>query len=322
MFPYLFKYGNFEIRFYSLMYIIAIIIAIYFSKRKGEKIGLSKVVIENAVIITFMGAIIGARLYYVLLRWDIYSNTPFEMFAVWHGGLAIHGGIVGGAITAYFYCRLKKLQFLMLGDLTLPFLLLGQGIGRLGNFFNGEAHGVPTIIPLSIIFRVRNIFPDFWNNLLLSLNLENRPEQISMIKKIIADNNGLLNIFYKGKEYILKEYVPWGISFSEKYMPPAYLDFGSLPVHPTFFYEMIFNFIGAFILIFIWKNNSNIGRGSITAFYFIFYALIRSFVTFFRADDLMIGFIRAPHLTSIVMLIIGLTILIYIEIRKKEHNPS
>ncbi len=316
MFPYLFKIGVFELRIYSLMYLISILIAIYFVKKRAASLGYSKDTFENAIIFTFFGAIVGARLYYVFLRWDYYSVHPSEITAVWKGGLAIHGAIIAGFLSALAFCRIKKIPFYKYTDMGLPFLLLGQGIGRFGNFANGEAHGVPTITPPSIIFRLRNIFPEFWDSVLNTFHLSKNPESISRLNDLLAQNDHL-SVNFHGKEYILKEYVPWGISFSSKYMPPAYMDFGTLPVHPTFFYEMILNFIGAFILIKMWKKDENIGAGTISALYLIFYGVIRGFVTTFRADDLMIGMFRAPHIISVILVLIGSLVLI---IQRKNYN--
>jgi phosphatidylglycerol:prolipoprotein diacylglycerol transferase len=318
MFPTLFKIGFIEIRVYSLMYLIAILLTIYFAKKRANSLDINKDLIENAIIFTFLGAIIGARAYYVILRWDYYSQNPSEIYAIWHGGLAIHGAIIAGFLSALVYCKYKKFNFLKFTDLTLPFLLLGQGIGRFGNFANGEAHGVPTIIPPEIIFRVKNIFPEFWQTVLNNFHLVNRPESISKLNDIIH-KTGEVIVLFKGKEYVLKEYVPWGISFTSKYMPPAYLDFGTLPVHPTFFYEMILNFIGAAFLIYLWKKDDLIGKGYISCLYLIFYGLFRGFVTTFRADDLMIGLFRAPHILSIFLITVGIICLSIFYSKNKKY---
>jgi phosphatidylglycerol:prolipoprotein diacylglycerol transferase len=318
MFPSLFKIGFIELRVYSLMYLIAILLTIYFAKKRAASLSINKDLIENAIIFTFLGAIIGARAYYVILRWDYYSQNPSEIYAIWHGGLAIHGAIITGFLSALAYCKYKKFSFYKFTDITLPFFLLGQGIGRFGNFANGEAHGVPTITPPEIIFRIKNIFPEFWQTVLNTFNLSNDPISISRLGDII-NKTGEATVHFQGKDYILKEYVPWGISFSSKYMPPAYLDFGTLPVHPTFFYEMILNFIGAAILIKLWKKDDMIGLGKISALYLIFYGAIRGFVTTFRADDLMIGMFRAPHILSIILILIGIFVIYF---NKKPKTPQ
>lgn len=303
MFPYLFKIGNFQLRVYSLMYLTGVLIALYFVRKRGKQLKLDTNKLENVVLVSFLGGILGARIYYVLLKWDFYSNNPLEMLAFWHGGLAIHGGIIGGILAGYLYSR-KTFKPIFLMDLILPFLLLGQAIGRFGNFANGEAHGVPTITPPSIIFRVKNVFPEFWQTVKHTFNLPTGTDGMNILYGMVKAGKTLA-VNFEGKIYYLKEYVPWGISFPPKYNPPAYVEFGLLPVHPTFFYEMILNFIGAFILIKLWKKDYMLGKGVITGLYLIFYGVIRGVVTTFRADDLMIGFIRAPHLVSLILIIAG-----------------
>ncbi|MEG1661878.1 MAG: prolipoprotein diacylglyceryl transferase, partial [Clostridiales bacterium] len=85
--------------------------------------------------------IIGARLYYVLFSWSLYADNPISALYIWQGGLAIHGGVIAGAIVAYLYCRHHQLKFLQWADIFMPSLILGQAMGRWGNFFNTEAYG-------------------------------------------------------------------------------------------------------------------------------------------------------------------------------------
>jgi phosphatidylglycerol:prolipoprotein diacylglycerol transferase len=94
-----------------------------------------------------IGAIPAARLYYVLFQWSEYSQHPERIIAIWQGGIAIHGAIIGGIIAALIFARLKKISFWQLTDLVAPSLILGQAIGRWGNFFNSEAFGRPTDLP-------------------------------------------------------------------------------------------------------------------------------------------------------------------------------
>ena len=283
MMPYLFKIGNFELRIYSLMIIIGLLICIYMAGRKMVKMGYKKEYLENMIIVVFIAALIGARIYYVIFSWEYYKDNPLEIFAVWHGGLAIHGGVIMGFIAALIYSHYLKIKVMLFGDLIAPWLLFGQGLGRLGNFANGEAHGVPTITP-----------PD-------------TPENVSKLNDIVKQG---AEVTFQGKVYELKEYVPWGISFTDKYMPAAYRDFGTLAVHPTFFYEMILNFTAAAIMYYFWRNSRNISTGLIFGIYLVSYGLIRGFVTMFRADDLMLGFIRAPHAASLAFICAGIFLII------------
>lgn len=318
MMPYLFKIGNFELRIYSLMIIIGLLLTLYITRKKMEKMGYKQEYFENMIIVVFIAALLGARIYYVMFNWEYYKNDPLEIFKVWHGGLAIHGGVILGFVASVIYAHYIKIKVMFFGDLIAPWLLFGQGLGRFGNFANGEAHGVPTIIPPDIIFRLKPIFTDFWATVLNTFNLSNNPESISKLNDIVK--NGA-EVTFQGKVYELKEYVPWGISFTNKYMPAAYRDFGTLPVHPTFFYEMILNFTGAFIMFLYWRNDKNISTGLIFGIYLISYGLIRAFVTMFRADDLMLGVLRAPHVASLAFVSVGVFLVIRARyILKKEPN--
>lgn len=318
MMPYLFKIGNFELRIYSLMIIIGLLLTLYITSKKMKKMGYEQEYFENMIIVVFIAALLGARIYYVMFNWEYYKNDPLEIFKVWHGGLAIHGGVILGFVASVIYAHYIKIKVMFFGDLIAPWLLFGQGLGRFGNFANGEAHGVPTIIPPDIIFRLKPIFTDFWATVLNTFNLSNNPESISKLNEIVK--NGA-EVTFQGRVYELKEYVPWGISFTNKYMPAAYRDFGTLPVHPTFFYEMILNFTGAFIMFLFWRNDKNISTGLIFGIYLISYGLIRAFVTMFRADDLMLGVLRAPHVASLAFVSVGIFLVIRARyILKKEPN--
>ena len=307
MMPYLFKIGNFELRIYSLMIIIGLLLTLYITSKKMKKMGYKQEYLENMIIVVFIAALLGARIYYVIFNWEYYKSEPLEIFKVWHGGLAIHGGVILGFLASVIYGHYIKIKVMFFGDLIAPWVLFGQGLGRFGNFANGEAHGVPTIVPPDIIFRLKPIFTDFWATVLNTFNLNNNPESVSKLSEIAR--NGA-EVTFQGKIYELKEYVPWGISFTNKYMPAAYRDFGTLPVHPTFFYEMILNFTGAFIMFLFWRNDKNISTGLIFGIYLISYGLIRAFVTMFRADDLMLGFLRAPHVASLGFVAVGIFLVI------------
>ena len=97
-------------------------------------------------------AILGARIYYVVLRWDVYAGNPIDVIKIWEGGLAIHGGVLAGALTVYLFARWKKVSFWALTDALVPSLILGQAIGRIGNLMNGDAFGTPTTLPWGIRF--------------------------------------------------------------------------------------------------------------------------------------------------------------------------
>ena len=134
----------FSIKWYGVIIAFGLVLAALFGGRIAYtwKMDLSKMV--DVLIYGMFGGIICARAYYVIFQWDYYSLHPDEIFQIWRGGLAIYGGIIGGIIAAFITCKLEKLNFLNLLDCAGMSLLIGQGIGRWGNYANQEAFGVFT----------------------------------------------------------------------------------------------------------------------------------------------------------------------------------
>lgn len=159
MHPILFKYGPIEIRFYGLMYVIAILVGSWLIKKEvGRKgINLTADEVMNFIIWGVIGGIIGARAYYVLFNLGFYLKNPAEIPAIWHGGLAIHGGLIGGLAVSFFYLKKHGVNFWRMADACAPAIILGQAFGRFGNFMNGDAHGRPTDMPWGIIFPQESI---------------------------------------------------------------------------------------------------------------------------------------------------------------------
>ena len=131
-----------EVRWYGLIITIGMILAFFYAsyRAKHEKISFDDM-LDFAIFIIIFG-VIGARLYYVLttIKDDLYHSF-IDVIATWNGGLAIYGGIIGGIIAAYVVCRVKKLSFFKITDTIAPGVMIGQILGRWGNFFNGEAYG-------------------------------------------------------------------------------------------------------------------------------------------------------------------------------------
>ena len=136
-----------SIKFYGLIIAFGFLLAVLFGGRMAYKwkIDLNKML--DVLLYGTIGGIIGARLYYVLFEWDYYSHHLSEIPKIWNGGLAIYGGLIGAILVAYFTCRKIDLNFLKLLDMCGMSFLIGQGIGRWGNFMNQEAYGSPTDLP-------------------------------------------------------------------------------------------------------------------------------------------------------------------------------
>ena len=142
--PYSFTVFGFEIYFYGVIIAAAFILAALFCARKAAEFGLTSDDLFDLVIWLIPACIIGARLYYVLFKLDYFIANPSKIFSVRDGGLAIYGGIIAGVITGIIWSRMKKIPVFAVGDLAAFGLLIGQAVGRWGNFINREAFGAET----------------------------------------------------------------------------------------------------------------------------------------------------------------------------------
>ena len=137
-----------SIRWYGVLIASSMAIGLWLSAREAVRRGESPDDLLKAAEIALIGGLIGARLYYVLFNLDYYQTQPWwRVFAVWEGGLAIHGGLIAGVLTGSAYVWAKGLPLLAYLDIVAPSLVLAQAIGRWGNFFNEEAFGRPTDLP-------------------------------------------------------------------------------------------------------------------------------------------------------------------------------
>ncbi|MGB6017029.1 MAG: prolipoprotein diacylglyceryl transferase [Nodosilinea sp.] len=145
--PIAFELGPITFRWYGLLITTGLLLGITLAQRLGQRRGLDPDRVGDLAIWLVLGALPGARLYYVLFEWQRYADRPLSALAIWQGGIAIHGAILGGAIAALLFARRYTLSFWQLADVVAPALVLGQAIGRWGNFFNSEAFGSPTSLP-------------------------------------------------------------------------------------------------------------------------------------------------------------------------------
>lgn len=149
--------GFIKIYWYSFLIFIAALIGGFLAIKEAKKRGLSENFMINYIFYLIPLGIIGARLYYVIFNFSMYQNNLLDIFKIWEGGLAIHGGIIVGLIFTYFYTKKYKVHFLTLTDIASISIILAQSIGRWGNFFNGEAYGPKTTLSF-----LKSIYlPDF-----------------------------------------------------------------------------------------------------------------------------------------------------------------
>ncbi|MBD1381448.1 prolipoprotein diacylglyceryl transferase [Metabacillus arenae] len=133
--------GPIQIHWYGVIIGLAALLGLWLAVREGKRRGLHPDTFVDAVLIAIPIAIICARAYYVIFEWDYYSQNPGEIIKIWNGGLAIHGGLIGAILTGFIFAKVKKLSFWKLVDIAAPSIILGQAIGRWGNFINQEAYG-------------------------------------------------------------------------------------------------------------------------------------------------------------------------------------
>lgn len=135
------------IYWYGIIIAVGFALAILYAMREAKRVGVKGDALMDMVLIGAPSAIICARLYYVIFSWDYYSQHPGEIIAIWEGGLAIYGGLIGAFVSAAIYAKIKKLSLPAILDVAAPGFLLAQSIGRWGNFVNQEAFGGPTSLP-------------------------------------------------------------------------------------------------------------------------------------------------------------------------------
>ena len=136
-----FSVGPFDVRLYGVMIALGLILAVAYGLWQKKRYGLNEDQILDGVLIIVPISIICARLYYCAFEWESYAANPIKIFYIWEGGIAIYGAVIGAMISAAIYCKVRKMSILATLDITVLGFLIGQSIGRWGNFFNREAVG-------------------------------------------------------------------------------------------------------------------------------------------------------------------------------------
>lgn len=233
-----FPIGSFTIYWYAVIIVFGLILAVSFCMWKAKKFDLTTDNVLDVLLYGLPAGIICARAYYVIFKpADVVYDSFLDMINIRDGGLAIYGGIIGAFAVGAIYCYVKKVNMLALFDLAALGFMIGQCIGRWGNFINGEAFGGPTDLP-------------------------------------------------------------WGMSIN-----------GSEPVHPTFFYESLWNAIGfVLLLLFVYKWKKN--HGEVFFLYLTWYGVGRAMIEGMRADSLYIGPLRVSQVLAIAAALAGIVLFI------------
>lgn len=180
-----------EIRWYGLLIASAVLIGTVLALKEAKRKGVKEETLIDMLLFAVPAAIIGARAYYVIFMWDYYSKNPSQILNIRGGGLAIHGVIIAGALVAIIFAKVRKENFWTLADIVAPSLILGQAIGRWGNFANQEAHGGPTDLPWGIMIDGVKVHPTFlyesiWNLLVFGFLLWYRRKKATVEGEIFV----------------------------------------------------------------------------------------------------------------------------------------
>ncbi|MCK5061263.1 prolipoprotein diacylglyceryl transferase [Candidatus Parcubacteria bacterium] len=162
--PILIQIGPLTIYWYGLFIVSGILVATLVSFKLSSKYNIKKNTIIDLAFWLIIAGLIGARLYHVMLELPFYLDNPLDIFKVWEGGLAIHGGIIAGLIMIWRFSQKQSINFWLLTAIIAPGMALAQAIGRWGNYFNQEIYGTPTNLPWGIPIEFANRVPEFYNS--------------------------------------------------------------------------------------------------------------------------------------------------------------
>lgn len=266
--PIAFKLFGMPVYWYGIILTTGIILGLLVAMYIAKKENMNPDYIFDFLLYDIIFAIIGARAYFVMFNWEYYKNNISSIFNLRQGGIAIYGAILASVIVAIIYTKMKKISFWKFGDIAVYGLLVGQAIGRYGNFVNKEAFG------------------DYTNNMFAMRIL--REDAATPLTQNIIDHI----VVEKGAEYI--------------------------QVHPTFFYESIWNVL-LLILLLIYRKHKK-ANGEIFFLYAIGYGVGRFWVEGLRTDQLILNTINIPasQVVAIISIIVGISGFIFC--RKKHSN--
>ena len=153
MYPILLQVGHFELRTYSVLVALSFLAALWLAGKEAARKGLNPALISDFAFYALIGGIVGARIYFIAFSDPLhYFRNPWEIFAIWHGGIGIIGALAGGFIAAVWFCRKKGIPLLKFADVLAPAAALGQTLGQFACLANGDAYGRPTDLPWAITY--------------------------------------------------------------------------------------------------------------------------------------------------------------------------
>lgn len=203
-----FSFFGFDIHFYGILIALGVVSAYLFCKRKAFKRDISSDTLLDVILYGLPSAVICARIYYVVFSWSDYKHNWLDIFKIWEGGIAIYGAVIGACLSTFIYCRVKNISFKKVFDIGAFGLLIGQIIGRWGNFINAEAFGRETgtaLFRMQLVNQHITVHPTFlyestWNLLVfLFLNAYEKYQKFEgEIFLVYVTGYGLGRFFVEG----------------------------------------------------------------------------------------------------------------------------
>lgn len=277
------KVFGIDIAFYGMIIAIGMVVGVLIAQWQAKRTGQNPDIYWDFALYGIIFAVIGARLYYVIFTWSEFEDNILSIFNLRTGGLAIYGGVIAAILTAYIYCKIKKVNFGQLADTGVLGLIAGQAIGRWGNFFNREAFGKFYDGLFSMQLNLAHVGGDYTTSLeTLSRRYADKPDALQAILEI-RDHTMLID----GVEYI--------------------------SVHPTFLYESLWN-LCLLICLIIYSKRKRF-HGEVLALYLAGYGLGRVWIEGLRTDQLFLwgSPIAVSQLLSGFLVIVSI---VYITIRR------
>lgn len=265
--------GSFTIAYYGIIIACGMLGGLLLARWQAKRTGQDPELYMDYALFGILFALVGARLYYVAFSWDSYKDNLLEIFHTRGGGMAIYGGVIAAVITAIVYCKIKKYSFFLFTDTAVAGLLLGQIVGRYGNFMNREAFGEYTDSLFAMRLRVDQV-----------------------VSSNITDTMREHMITIDGVNYI--------------------------QVHPTFFYESVWNLM--VLILVLLRTKKKVFDGELFLMYLIGYGIGRAWIEGLRTDQLQIGNtgIAVSQVLSAVLALSGIVawIILYRRSRGRENS--
>ncbi|MEW6724856.1 MAG: prolipoprotein diacylglyceryl transferase [Bacillota bacterium] len=150
--PVLFELGPLTVYSWGFAYVLAFLVAGYLAYQRAQRTGINPDAVLDLVLLISLAALLGSRVLYVALDWKYYQQTPWQVLAIWEGGLSFYGGLIAGILAGWGYAAYRRLPFTRLADLVAPLIAMGYAIVRVGCFLNGCCYGHPTDLPIGVNF--------------------------------------------------------------------------------------------------------------------------------------------------------------------------